>query len=189
MNELEKVLKQLEDSFADVPMPPEERIVSDASTFDIERSQIRAKFRQRHWRDLSIEDLEGEADALSFFTLEAFRFFLPAFIRVSLLEPLRADLIPDAILGKLARADHASFSGEHKEAILDTFRQRGIPEKVLLDLFEPKEDPELDAVRRARVELLTGDQRKAVKSFVSFLRKHRSEEFEIEELDRVEEML
>lgn len=83
-NEIERILEGLTIAFGDLPVPPEDQIVHDNSSFHLECNDIRAKLRNRHWRDLSIENLEGEADSLAFLTNEAFRFFLPAFIRASL---------------------------------------------------------------------------------------------------------
>lgn len=185
--ELEEVLGQLDDAFGDEPLPSEDRLVYDNSGYHLECNQVRARFRGRHWRNLRIEDLEGEGDALSFFTPEAFRFFLPAFIRISLLDPVRADLITDAILASFAQADLLQVWEKRKEALLEAIRARDIPDKLLLGLA-PTEKPRPDA-HSARVEVLTEDQRRAVKSFVSFLRKHRAEEFTFGELDLVEEVL
>lgn len=186
--EIAALFTELDAAFGDLPIPGEDRIVYDNSGYHLECNQVRAKFRNRHWRDLTVEDLQGEADSLAFFTLEAFRFFLPAFIRVAVLDPVRADLIPDSILGSLVRPDLSGSWEERKEPLLETIRRLGMPEKLLLDLA-PKADPELDAFCRAHVEALSDHQRQAVMSFVVFLKKHRSQDFIFGELELAERAL
>ncbi|PYQ65480.1 MAG: hypothetical protein DMF53_05465 [Acidobacteria bacterium] len=97
------LLERLEAAFGDLPVPDDEHLVPDSSGYDLERNQVQAKFRGRHWRSLSPADLAGEADSLALFTPEAFRFFLPAYVRASVLDYERADLIPMVVVWALAR--------------------------------------------------------------------------------------
>lgn len=186
--EIAALERQLEEAFGDLPVPAEDELVYDNSGDHFECNQISARFRGRHWRDLTIEDVTEEPDALAFLTTEAFRFFLPAFIRVSLLEPERADRIPTHVLSSLARPADREWWAERKQSLLETARARRIPEQVILELA-PTDEPELDAVCRARVEALTKNQKRVVRSFVTFLRKRRGEEFTFGELDKVEAAL
>ena len=189
-SEVLRLLDELEVSFGHLPTPPSHRIVVDNN--DLECQQIRAKLGGRHWRDLTIDDLAGESDALSFLTPEAFRFYLPAFIRVSLTDPFRADLIPDAILSALGIPEDPVVRRERERELTRRVAKTGLPGKVLKDLLEEREpawNEELEAFREARREMLSPSQGRAVLDFVGFLRKHRPEEFDEDELRRVEEAL
>ena len=104
-DEIRALMEHLEAAFGGLPVPADDRLVLDDSGYHLECNQVKAMLRGRHWRDLSPEDLEGEADSLSFLAPEGFRFFLPAFVRVSLLDFERADLVPMAVVGALTRPD------------------------------------------------------------------------------------
>jgi hypothetical protein len=104
-DEISALMEGLEAAFGGLPVPADDRLVLDDSGNHLECNQVKALFRGRHWRDLSPEDLEGEADSLSFLAPEGFRFFLPAFVRVSLLDFERADLIPMAVIGALTQPE------------------------------------------------------------------------------------
>jgi Family of unknown function (DUF6714) len=112
---------ELERAFGHLPLPKSDGIVYDNSGEHLECNQVRAKYSGRHWRDLSIEDIIEEPDALAFFTDEAFRFYLPAFIRASLRDPERADLIPYHVLSSLARPADREWWQEHGRSV---FRSR-----------------------------------------------------------------
>jgi hypothetical protein len=184
-DELSVLLRQLDEAFGHLPIPPAGRLVSGNCACDLEAQEIMVKFRGRHWRDLNSADLFGEADSLSFFTPEAFRFFLPAFIRVSLLDTKNADLI-DAILWNLTQPDDSKIWEDRKDLYLETARTYSIPESVVLELI-PKKDPELDAFCKERIAVLADDQRQAVINFIQFTRRYGlSGKFVARHLDRAE---
>jgi uncharacterized protein DUF6714 len=187
-SEIALLIRQIDEAFGNLVVPPEDRLVYDNSGYHLECNEIRSKFRGRHWQDLSVGDLLQEPDALSFFTNEAFRYFLPAFIKASLLDPERADRLPNAVLLSLARPDYSKFWRERKEALFDTARARGIPEQVVLELA-PRNFPEIDALCWARVRTLNEDQKEVIKNFVSFLQDYRPDYFPPEELKAVQAAL
>lgn len=55
------------------------------------------------WRAHSTDALREHAASLSFFTPEAFRYYLPAFLVCSIRDPEKADVIPEGIVSKLDR--------------------------------------------------------------------------------------
>jgi hypothetical protein len=119
-------LLQIDLAFGHLPIPDDDHLVLDNSGYHLECNQVKEKFRGRHWRSLLLKDLEFEADSLAFFTPEAFRFFLPAYIRVSLLNYEEADIIPMSVLGSLTRPQDPALSEYFKSrlGVLDN-AQRG----------------------------------------------------------------
>jgi hypothetical protein len=111
------LLERLETAFGELPMPEDDHLVLDDSGYHLECNQVKAKFRGRHWRSLSPADLQGEADSLAFFTPEAFRFFLPAYVRVSVLDFELADLIPMVVVGALMRPADPGLLGYYQSRI------------------------------------------------------------------------
>lgn len=103
------LLNEIDFAFGHLPIPGDDHLVLDNSGYHLECNQVKEKFRGRHWRSLSLKDLEFEADSLAFFTPEAFRFFLPAYMKVSLLDYGNADIIPMSVLGSLTRPQDPSL--------------------------------------------------------------------------------
>jgi hypothetical protein len=186
--EISHLLEEFEAAFGDLPMPSSDRIVIDNS--DAECQQVRKKFQNRHWRDLTIDDLAYDSDALFFFTPEAFRFYLPAFLSVSLTDAERADLIPDAVLSSLSSPADPGFCPQRRASLLDRAEAQGIPESLVSELLTTgARDNEVEMLKEARRDALSTEQRTAVLHFVSFLRRNRKEEFSSEELERIEAAL
>jgi hypothetical protein len=185
---IRQLLQDLDEAFGDLPIPPEDEIVYDNSGYHLECNQIRLKFRGRHWRDLPVGVLSGEADSIVFFTPEAFRFYLPAFIRSCLLDPIGADLIPEAILSILTRGEDPAASPERQEERLKAAHDHEIPASVLTSLATGLGE-DLGTYRQARLATLTARQKEVVGQFITLLKLHRAGEFSPMDLDRAEEAL
>ena len=180
------LIARLEQAFEGPAAPASDRVVYDNSGAHLECAQIRAKFAGRHWRELGIDDLEGEADALAFFTPEAFDFYLPAFIRAAVLHPIRADLIPDAIVGAVGGWRRRRWSPERRAALLRAARRQGIPEESV-DALESAAD--LETEPHGGADSLSAEQKRAVAGFLAYLRRHRPGDFEEVDLSRAERRL
>ena len=90
-------LKQrIEEAFANVPYPGDEHITHCPYRCS-ECTRVAAFFKGRTMTDLTLEELRVQHVALSLFTPEAFHYFLPAFMRVSMDRYEKGDLIPDGI--------------------------------------------------------------------------------------------
>lgn len=77
---LDALKQQIADAFADVPYPGDNHIVDDPS--DWEAADLLTCFKGRHWKELSHEDLFQ--NSLTFVGLEAFSFYLPAYLYAAL---------------------------------------------------------------------------------------------------------
>lgn len=188
--ELSVLLCQLDEAFGHLPIPSAGRLIRDDCLYGLEASEIHEKFRGRHWRDLNVGDLLGEADSLAYFTPEAFRFFLPAFIRISLLDPEAADLIPDAILWSLAQPEDSKLWKEKEELYLETARVHAMPEAVISELAAIENAEYNDAFCKKRIAELDNYQKEAVINFIRFTRKYRpAGELVARHLDRAEDAL
>jgi hypothetical protein len=178
------LLQQITAAFGGLSVPHESRLVLGCS---LEAEQICRKFRGRHWCDLSMDDLEGEADSLGFFTPEAFMFFLPAFMKVAMVDPKRADIIPDSIVWRLAKCDCLEYWNERRAGIIEAARSMGLPDDLVQYVMnvEPREGPAFHPAWK----LFTESQKDAVLAFVRFLKQWRGDEFTPGELDCVEQVL
>lgn len=181
---LSLVLEKIESAFGRLPRPDKSALVVGSS---LEGEEICNKFRGRHWRDLDASDLAGEADALCFFTPEALQFFFPAFIRVALVDPQKADLIPDVLLSSLVEYDRRQFWGDDLAARKKRARTLGLPEYLIQSVMngEPKTGFTIGPVW----DLFNGPQKEAVLAFIRFLKHWRGEEFTPGELECIEKAL
>jgi hypothetical protein len=185
--EISVVLEELQAAFGDLPIPARDHLVYDNSGSHLECNHVLSKLQGRHWQDLSAEDLAGEADALWFLTSEGFRFFLPAFVRVSLVDPDRADLIPDAILSSLAEPEPPEHRKKQAKSVLDRHQVSGVLARVISDIDTDAEAiGSCDEFRRGRLEILSAAQKRAILSFIGFLKRYRAAEFPHGELERAE---
>jgi hypothetical protein len=77
---LHALKEQIEQAFADVPYPGDDHIIDDPH--DWECIDLLACFKGKHWKELSHEDLFQ--NSLSFVGIDAFAFYLPAYLFASL---------------------------------------------------------------------------------------------------------
>ncbi len=106
-----KLLAQIEFAFSATPRP-KEREISDP-TYDDEGTA--EYFRGKTWKSgHTVESLREHSSSLSFFTDEAFRYFLPAYMLATIDDPETADIIPESIEFHLVDSDH----GEKRRARL-----------------------------------------------------------------------
>jgi hypothetical protein len=87
-----RIRREIELAFVNASYPGDDQLVYDASYPDV--AETRDAFKGRDWRDLDVSFLRRNAEALSFLTPEGLRYYLPAFMIASMLEPKRADAIP-----------------------------------------------------------------------------------------------
>ncbi len=186
--ELASLLRKLEEAFPAVPLISADLVTTDPGYLDLERMGLKRKFGGRLWTSLSFEDLQGEAGCFGFLTPEAFRYYLPAFIRFTLLDPVRADLIVDAILSSFASPDQRDYFQRRLPDYLATLKRLGIPASAFQEP-EPWDSEEEASFRAERIASLTPKQKAVVRDFVAFLKARRSEAFMPGELEAVLEAL
>jgi uncharacterized protein DUF6714 len=87
--------------FGRMPYPGDEHIVYDNSGAHLECEEIKSALKGRHWRDVSFETLDELRSALSFLSPAGYRFYLPAFMVLSIVDFQRADVIPDVVIRSL----------------------------------------------------------------------------------------
>jgi hypothetical protein len=92
---------RIDESFGGSPYPGDEHIVRDNSGSDPESTRIKDELRGRHWRDVSFEALERLRFALPFLSAEGYRFYLPAFMTMSIVDFPRAGVISDEVVRSL----------------------------------------------------------------------------------------
>lgn len=95
----EELLQELENAFADAPRPEVETILLDEMEIG-KRSEIGEIFRRYAWQEIPAATLYQNAEALSCFTPQGFRYYLPAFLS----ETIRNDNPEKNLLAPLLRS-------------------------------------------------------------------------------------
>ena len=110
-------IEKVEAAFAKVPYPGDNNIVEDSSGIDIESNEIAAAFQGRHWRTIPFGILQKYVAAVSFFTIPAFRYYLPAYIIASINKFYETSDIP-------VNAIYSFIPPRHDTARCDFYQRR-----------------------------------------------------------------
>src|SRR4051794_32006983 len=92
---------RIHEAFGDLPYPGDDRIVSDNTGYDLESERVKNSVKGCHWCDVSFDTLSRLREALPLMSPEGFRFYLPAYMVISILDPDRADVIVDYVISAL----------------------------------------------------------------------------------------
>ena len=93
-----RLVSVIEEAFSEVEYPGDERLVYDSSGKHLECAEVAAALRGRDWRELSVEELRYSPSNLFFMTPEAVHYYLPAYLRASVVSYGEAGGIPDTLL-------------------------------------------------------------------------------------------
>ena len=116
---------ELVSAWAELDPPPRASITEHNCD---ECEEIAEFFADKAWADCAdVAALRYHNDALYLFAPSAYHYYLPAFIRATLLDPKAADLIPETIVSTLAHE-----FGNASRGRLELF---SLPQRVVLALF------------------------------------------------------
>src|SRR3954453_4178069 len=104
------ILHEMDAAFPDSGPPAEDRLVLKASADAPDAGELREEFAGRTWKSLTLEFLRRHSLAIFLMTPEAFRYYLPAYMSVSITNPDEADVIPETLVSALnpsAKVDEA----------------------------------------------------------------------------------
>ena len=80
------LVQEIESAFSHVPYPGDNNIVYDISGHDLESVSIAEAFKGKHWKTLPSEFLRYHSSSLFFLSASGFRFYLPAYLLISILQ-------------------------------------------------------------------------------------------------------
>mgnify|MGYP000120863112 CR=1 FL=1 len=117
-----ELINEINEAFRKLRCPPDDLLVRGD---DIESVEIKNDFKGKHWKKIDSKFLLNEhRESLLFFSPMAFRFYLPAYMIVVLLEFDKADIISDLLVNALIASDFYSnravfeiFSEDQKRVV------------------------------------------------------------------------
>lgn len=150
----ESLRQQIERSFESTEYPGHDKLVYDNTGYHLECSEIATAFKDKHWKDIPLDLLRYHSAALSFFTPEAYSFFLPAYLLATLDDYFEADVIPGSVI----------FS--------------------LIPPTDPQDVAIYGELSRRRLQALRPEQREAIRSFLEFLKREHPEDDPLGNIDK-----
>jgi hypothetical protein len=107
-SDLAALKEQIITRFSDIAYPGDDNITVHRGRH-LEKEEIARHFRGRRWQEISLEGLQsdypGDASAcLAFMTVEAFRYYLPAYLLILIDDFGHADVVYDSTIRKLTRS-------------------------------------------------------------------------------------
>ncbi len=97
--------EKIEKAFSEAAYPGDDKLVYDNSPEQLECVEVRNTFRGKHWNEIPLKVLQQNADSIFFFTPEAYRFYLPAYMIAAVISYRNADLIPTSVISSLTMPD------------------------------------------------------------------------------------
>lgn len=94
----EKLARKIRDVFSSNEYPGDDKLVAGD---DPECLEIRAAFKGKRWEEVPLPVLDYHYSSLSFFSPEAYRYYLPAFLLASVLSYRAAGMVPGATVFSL----------------------------------------------------------------------------------------
>jgi hypothetical protein len=89
----ENLIQAIREAFSMAAYPGDDLLVYDTSGAHLECIQVAEAFRGRHWPDVSVDQLLNQPDSLFFFTPEAYRYYLPAFMIAAVQSYVDMDIV------------------------------------------------------------------------------------------------
>lgn len=176
-SEAVELCELIERAFGPMQYPGDDNIVYDNSGYDLECVEIKEALKGKHWRDISCDTLDQLRQSLGFLSPQGFRFYLPAFLRITVTDYRRADVIPDMIMVTLTPPRLSDI--EERQAKLVKFEENYLeyakfsPEEWRQINAPMKEDCRSGEAQRRfdnRVSGFTPEQSMAIRRFLEYMR-------------------
>jgi Family of unknown function (DUF6714) len=133
MSEIEpaELAQEIERAFAEARHPGVDRLVEYTDYW--ESPEVVQSFGDTHWKSVPLDTLVNQRLSLPLFTPEAFRFYLPAFLRASLLYPSAVDTLTENIFYMLTPPP--ASAGPEREQFLRRLSGLDAQQKAVLGKF------------------------------------------------------
>jgi hypothetical protein len=159
------LVRQIEEAFSSVERPSDGKIAQMSREFeDHEANLVQRYFKGLNWRDIRLSDLirayPGDHSAcLAFMRPQAYRYFLPAFMTISVQDYERADVLSTATVAALIPPSHDKQLRSHFLERAKLFSSDQV--RAIMSFLEYMAQNHPDEADRAHVE-----------SAISFWKRH-----------------
>lgn len=117
-----KLVEQIDGVFGNTVPPPKANLVRA-----LESEGIISSFQGQHWRDVPMTILIRQYAALFFFTPQAYRHYLPAYMRATVTAYDAVDMVSDSVVFSLIPpTDPELLKGYHERIMALTNHERAV---------------------------------------------------------------
>jgi hypothetical protein len=170
----------INEGFGEMPYPGDEHVVRDNSGFHLECEKIKSALKGQHWRDVSFDTLNHLRSALSFLSAEGYRFYLPAFMVISIVDYPHAGVIPYELIQSLTLPHMSDIDRMRELAKLHPEMQPFSSAEWIQVLKTLADNYRTGAPEHTYFERVSGfnaDQCKVIHQFLEYLSDVHSEDF------------
>ncbi len=174
----EELIETIKEAFKDEKHPGEFNLVYDNSGKHIECIEVRELFKDKTWDSLPDNFMFEEHTALSSFSKEAFKYYLPAFMLFSIRSYEEADVIPDNLVYDLTlptEADTIKLANDIKRYKLDKKMSEIDFNEILQNSISNMDKSINNFIQR--VKLFTDVQSEAILAFLEYINTYHSDDF------------
>lgn len=174
------VINQVRESFKVVAYPGDDKLVYDNSATHLECAEIKSAFCGKSWQEVTLAVLLAQNVAVSFFTPQAFQYYLPAYL-IAVVEYYEdTDVLPDVVVSVLTLPDEGDviekieyFQSNPELAGSDELRQ------VITDTLQKQKTTTGSHVHEfyQRLSGFSAEQGHAVKLFLTYLIDEHADDF------------
>ena len=98
---IKEFVEAVENAFRGMKYPGDNHIVRESNVLIDDRETTLKSFKGKHWQEVSLDTLIKNRDHLPWFTPNAYRFYLPAFLIASILYYEKVDVLKNNTLYSL----------------------------------------------------------------------------------------
>jgi hypothetical protein len=129
-----RLVQDIENAFTNSSYPGDDNLVYDNTTKYWDVYKTKQDFLGKHWKDLSIDTINNHRDDLPAFTIEAFCFYLPAFLIASISYPIALiDVLPDNLISNLAPHEDSNYPNENLSTLVEILTSQ--QKKLVMDFL------------------------------------------------------
>jgi len=173
-----QLIEKIEVAFKDVEYPGDDKLVYDNSGKHLECIETAKLFKNKKWQEIPQNFLIEESTSLHFFSKEAFKYYLPAYMIIILKDYLEADDLPDILIKKLTlptEADVVLLANEIKKHKIDKAMSNVDFNEILLNNLNHTNK----SIHQffGKINLLTKKQCEVILEFLNFIVENHSNDF------------
>jgi len=176
----EELIRVIDEAFADVTIPPDDGLLMDPSATHLEGQKIKAAFAGRDWREIQLDTLNEHRSALAFLSAAAYAAYLPAFLKASVTDYDRVDIIPNDVIATLTAPSELDLDRIKAEAEASGRLQPltdGEWAQVLDSLSAGYHEGILERVFLERAAQFDPRQKRIIRRFLEFMRDAHGADF------------
>lgn len=99
--QIEFVKNEIKTAFSNIEVPRDDNLLYDNTCGHQECLEIKRIFTGKKWENIKLEDILYKNYVFSFFSKEAYRYYLPAFMIIVLDNYVEADIVSQAVIYRL----------------------------------------------------------------------------------------